>query len=141
MVGESARVENYANPDLILNWRGYGDCMITGKMARASISRVDAGSLRTGLRTWGMDITLIAASAYRGILNFRKYINVGDGEETTSDVVFLVDGQSEKRFDVHGKVGFPFFGQLILDCMNRTRECPDAGTLLQGSRIRACWHK
>ena len=34
--------------------------------------------------------------------------------------MFLVTKQGEKRFDVQGKVGFPFFGQLILDCIHRT---------------------
>ena len=37
-----------------------------------------------------------------------------------SDSLYLVTKQGEKRFDVQGKVGFPFFGQLILDCVNRT---------------------
>ena len=32
----------------------------------------------------------------------------------------MVNGEGEHRFDVSGKVGFPFFGQLILDCLNRT---------------------
>ena len=36
------------------------------------------------------------------------------------DHVLLVNGEKETRFDVAGKVGFPFFGQLILDCLNRT---------------------
>lgn len=49
----------------------------------------------------------------------RKYINVAE-EPAVSDAVFLVNDKGEKRFDVCGKVGFPFFGQLILDCINRT---------------------
>ena len=36
------------------------------------------------------------------------------------DSVYLVNRDGEQRFDVAGKVGFPFFGQLILDCLNRT---------------------
>lgn len=114
-VVESARVENYANPDHP-ELEDYGDCMITGKNGTSFYFRVDWFT-PDGLRTWGDGRTLIIGT--KGTIELRKYINVGE-EETTSDVVFLVDGQSEKRFDVHGKVGFPFFGQLILDCMNRT---------------------
>ena len=28
--------------------------------------------------------------------------------------------KGEQHIPVNGKVGFPFFGQLILDCLNRT---------------------
>ena len=34
--------------------------------------------------------------------------------------VFWVDKAGEHYEDVTGKVGFPYFGQLILDCLNRT---------------------
>ena len=36
--------------------------------------------------------------------------------------MYLVNHKGEKHFNVHGKVGFPFFGQLILDCLNRTEK-------------------
>ncbi len=32
----------------------------------------------------------------------------------------MANNKEETSFDVRGKVGFPFFGQLILDCLNRT---------------------
>jgi hypothetical protein len=31
-----------------------------------------------------------------------------------------VDQQREQHFDVAGQVGYPFFGELIRDCLNRT---------------------
>jgi len=34
--------------------------------------------------------------------------------------VYLVNGKGEQYFNATGTVGFPFFGQLILDCLNRT---------------------
>ena len=36
------------------------------------------------------------------------------------DHLLLVNGKGEQHIACHGKVGFPFFGQLILDCLNRT---------------------
>ncbi|EDY15990.1 dehydrogenase [Chthoniobacter flavus Ellin428] len=40
--------------------------------------------------------------------------------EQTSDHLYLVDGKGEHHIRCHGEVGYPFFGQLILDCLNRT---------------------
>ena len=34
--------------------------------------------------------------------------------------MFLVNKEGEFHYEVSGKVGFPFFGQLILDCIHRT---------------------
>ena len=34
--------------------------------------------------------------------------------------VFLVNGKGEKYVNATGVTGYPFFGQLILDCLNRT---------------------
>ena len=34
--------------------------------------------------------------------------------------MFLVNQDGEQHFAVAGKVGYPFFGQLILDCIYRT---------------------
>ncbi|MCX6979063.1 MAG: gfo/Idh/MocA family oxidoreductase, partial [Verrucomicrobia bacterium] len=33
---------------------------------------------------------------------------------------FLVDHHGEHHIRCHGEVGYPFFGDLILDCLNRT---------------------
>lgn len=35
-------------------------------------------------------------------------------------MVYLVNKEGEFRYPVAGKVGFPYFGQLILDCIRRT---------------------
>ena len=32
----------------------------------------------------------------------------------------MVNKEGEQHFEVAGKVGYPYFGQLILDCINRT---------------------
>ncbi len=36
------------------------------------------------------------------------------------DQVYLVDGAGEHHFSVRGKVGYPFFGELVRDCLDRT---------------------
>ena len=41
-------------------------------------------------------------------------------DDPAGDHVYLVNNDGEQHFAVHGKVGYPFFGQLILDCIHRT---------------------
>jgi predicted dehydrogenase len=69
-----------------------------------------------GLRTWGDGRTFILGT--EGYMEVRKYLNVG--AEAEGDHLFLVDGNGEHHMRCQGEVGFPFFGQLILDCLNRT---------------------
>ena len=54
----------------------------------------------------------------RGYIELRKYVDITRG--TGENQLFLVDDQGEKHFSLAGQVGYPFFGQLILDCLNRT---------------------
>jgi hypothetical protein len=54
----------------------------------------------------------------KGYIELGKYVDVG--RERTGDHVYLVDDHGEQHLNVAGKVGFPFFGKLILDCLNRT---------------------
>ena len=34
--------------------------------------------------------------------------------------IIIVDGKGEYHLNVTGKVGYRFFGEMILDCLNRT---------------------
>ena len=54
-----------------------------------------------------------------GTIEIRKYIDVA-AEQPGGDWVFLVNGKGEARISASGVTGFPFFGQLILDCLHRT---------------------
>jgi hypothetical protein len=36
--------------------------------------------------------------------------------------VYLVNHEGEKHFECQGKVGYPFFGAFILDCLNGTEK-------------------
>ena len=69
-----------------------------------------------GLGTWGDGRTLILGT--EGYIELRKYIDVGTNEGANQ--VILVNGERERKFSVSGQVGYPFFGELILDCINRT---------------------
>jgi hypothetical protein len=69
-----------------------------------------------GLRTWGDGRTVILGTT--GYIELRKYIDVA--RDSGGDQLFLVTAEGERNLSLAGKVGFPFFGQLILNCLNRT---------------------
>jgi hypothetical protein len=54
----------------------------------------------------------------KGYIELRKYLDVA--RDKTGDNVYIVDETGERHVNVTGQVGFRFFGQLILDCLNRT---------------------
>jgi predicted dehydrogenase len=110
----SARVANYANrqyPEL----EDFGDATLVADNGATFYFRVD-WLTPGGLRTWGDGRTLILGT--EGYIEMRKYIDIG--REGDGDHLFLVNGEQEQHFALHGKVGFPFFGQLVLDCLNAT---------------------
>ena len=109
-----SRIGNYATPQHP-ELDDFGDCMITGKKGTTNYFRVDWFT-PDGLRTWGDGRTLIIGT--KGYIELRKYINIGT-EMEGGDHVFLVNGNSEKYYNAEG-AGYPFFGQLILDSLNRT---------------------
>jgi hypothetical protein len=71
-----------------------------------------------GLGAWGDGRTIILGSD--GYIEMRKYLDVA--RDPAGDQIYLVDHRGERHLSVHGTVGFPFFGQLILDCLNRTEK-------------------
>lgn len=70
-----------------------------------------------GLQMWGDGRLFILG--VEGFIEQRKYMNLGV-KGSGGGHVFMANGKEETYFHVEGKVGFPFFGQLILDCLNRT---------------------
>jgi predicted dehydrogenase len=110
----SARVANYANqqyPEL----EDFGDATLIADNGATSYFRVD-WLTPGGLRTWGDGRTVILGT--EGYIEMRKYIDVS--REAEGDHLFLVNSESEQHFALSGKIGFPFFGQLILDCLHGT---------------------
>lgn len=69
-----------------------------------------------GLRAWGDGRTFVLGT--EGSLELRKYLDVA--REAEGDHIYLVDARGEHHLRVHGQEGFPFFGQLIRDCLDGT---------------------
>ena len=110
-----SQVGNYNHPDYP-ELEDFGDAVLLGDNGTTQHFRVDWFT-PDGLSTWGDGRTFILGT--EGYIELRKYVNVGTNDGT-SNHVFLVNGQGEQHFEVTGKVGYPYFGRLILDCINRT---------------------
>ena len=109
-----AAVGNFANPDTP-ELEDFGEASLLGNNGATNYVRVDWFT-PDGLSTWGDGRTFILGT--RGYLELRKYVNVG--ADRKGDNLILVDEKGEHFINVAGKVGFRFFGELILDCLNRT---------------------
>ena len=110
-----SKIANYANadtPDL----DDYGDATLVGENGSSFIFKVHWFT-PDGLPTWGDGRTFITGE--KGSIEVRKYLNVGE-KDSEGDHVILVTDEGVEHHKVRGKVGFPFFGEMILDCINRT---------------------
>lgn len=110
----SSQVANYSNPDHP-ELEDFGDASLVADNGATNYFRVDWFT-PDGLGAWGDGRTFILGT--RGYIELRKYLDVG--RENESDQLYLVDGQGERHIRTRGTVGFPYFGQLILDCLERT---------------------
>lgn len=109
-----SQIANYNHP-AYPELDDFGDALLVADNGASGYFRVDWFT-PDGLRTWGDGRLFLLGT--EGYIELRKYVDVGGPGQ--GDHVLLVNGEKETRFDVAGKVGFPFFGQLILDCLNRT---------------------
>ncbi|MDM5340380.1 Gfo/Idh/MocA family oxidoreductase [Fictibacillus enclensis] len=112
----SSKVGNYSSKDYP-ELEDYGDATLVSDNGATQYFRVD-WLTPDGLRTWGDGRTFILGT--EGYIEIRKYINVAS--EDSGDHLYLVNGEGEQHFHLTGKVGYPFFGELILDCRNRTEK-------------------
>lgn len=109
-----SKVGNYHHPQYP-ELEDFGDATLLADNGATNYFRVDWFT-PDGLSTWGDGRTIILGTD--GYIELRKYVDVA--REPTGDHLYLVDQQGEQHIPVAGKVGYPYFGQLILDCLNRT---------------------
>ncbi|MEK5441244.1 Gfo/Idh/MocA family oxidoreductase [Fredinandcohnia sp. FSL W7-1320] len=109
-----SKIANYNHPQYP-ELDDFGDATLVGDNGATNYLRVDWFT-PDGLRTWGDGRIFIIGM--EGTIEIRKYIDLA--RANNGNHVFLVNKDGEQYFNVSGKVGFPFFGQFILDCMNRT---------------------
>ncbi|MGG1552794.1 Gfo/Idh/MocA family protein [Paenibacillus ferrarius] len=93
----------------------FGDATLIADNGATGYFRVDWFTPE-GLSTWGDGRTVILGTD--GYIELRKYVDIG--RHPQGNHVYLVNAEGEHHLQVSGQVGYPYFGQLILDCMNRT---------------------
>jgi predicted dehydrogenase len=93
----------------------FGDATLVADNGATCYFRVDWFT-PDGLSTWGDGRTFILGTD--GYIELRKYVDVA--RDQTGDHLYLVDHTGERHIPVHGTVGFPYFGQLIRDCLDGT---------------------
>jgi len=109
-----ARAENYAHPEHP-QLEDFGEAALVADNGAGSYFRVDWFT-PDGLSTWGDGRTFVLGS--EGTIELRKYVDLAVAP--TGEHLLLVNREGERRFALAGQVGFPFFGELILDCLERT---------------------
>ena len=125
-----SHVGNYAHPEYP-ELEDFGECSIVGKKGSTNYFRVDWFT-PDGLGTWGDGRTFIVGT--EGFIEIRKYINIGTGM-VDENHVFLANGKGEKYVNATGVTSFPFFGQLILDCLNRTENAMTQAHALKAAEL------
>ncbi|MFK4761167.1 Gfo/Idh/MocA family protein [Microbacterium sp. ZW T5_45] len=110
----SSTVANYAHPETP-GLQDFGDAHVVLDNGTTGYVRVDWFTPE-GIDVFGDGRTLLLGTD--GYIELRKYIDIttdnGGGQ------VLLVDDEGQHRFDATGMTGYPYFGQLIRDCLDRT---------------------
>ncbi|MHB1497013.1 MAG: Gfo/Idh/MocA family protein [Acidimicrobiales bacterium] len=109
-----SRVANYSHQEYP-GLEDFGDCSLVADNGAAGYFRVD-WLTPDGLSTWGDGRMFLLGTD--GYIELRKYVDVA--RDLGGDQVYMVDGKGEHHFSVRGQVGYPFFGQLVRDVLERT---------------------
>jgi predicted dehydrogenase len=109
-----SQIANYAHPDYP-QLDDFGDAMLTADNGASGYFRVDWFT-PDGLSNWGDGRTFILGT--EGYIELRKYLNLTVAPQ--GGRVFLANHKEETYYDINGKIGYPYFGQLIQDCLLRT---------------------
>jgi predicted dehydrogenase len=125
----AAQIDNYANPDHP-GIDDFGDCTLRGDNGTTGYFRVDWFT-PDGLSSWGDGRTFIMGT--EGFIELRKYIDIG--KSTKGGHLFLANQKTETYIDTNDRVGFPYFGQLILDCLNRTENAMTQAHTFKASEL------
>jgi hypothetical protein len=108
-------VANFHHPEYP-ELEDFGEASLTADNGASGYYRVDWFT-PGGLRTWGDGRTFIFGT--KGTVELRKYVDLA-AADPSGDQLYLVNESGEHHISCAGKIGYPFFGELILDCLNRT---------------------
>jgi predicted dehydrogenase len=111
-----SKVGNYNNPETP-ELEDFGDASLVADNGVTNYFRIDWFTPEAS-PAWGDGRLMILGT--KGTIEVHKYYNpFTDG---SGDSVYLLNDMVNTHYQVSGKVGCPFFGELILDCLNRTEK-------------------
>jgi len=124
-----ARAENFGHPEHP-EFEDYGEAVLRLSNGMACHSRVDWFT-PAGTPAFGDGRTFLVGT--QASAEVRKYVDPGTGNK--GEVLIVTDARGEHVLRLKGKIGFPFFGQLILDCLNRTQLAMTQEHMFAASRL------
>jgi len=110
-----SQVANYHHPEHP-ELDDFGDAMLVMDNGATGYFRCDWFT-PDGLQGWGDGRSIILGT--EGFIEQRKYMQLGE-PQSTGGHLYLANGEQETAFHLTGEVGYPYFGELVLDCLNRT---------------------
>ena len=110
----SSRIGNYSHKQYP-EFDDFGDCNLLGANGATGYFRVDWFT-PSGVKPFGDGRTFIMGTD--GYIEVRKYTDIGVSDVGENMIVSTNDGV--EKLCVAGKIGLPYFGQLILDCLEGT---------------------
>ncbi len=108
----------------------FGEFALAGDNGASFFSRVDWFT-PAGMDVWGDGRTFILGTS--GAMEARKYTDLG--RRSPASLLFLTDESGTREIDCLGKVGFPFFGQMILDVLNRTEHAMTQAHIFKAAEL------
>ena len=107
-----------------------GEMAMIGDNGASFYSRVD-WCTPDGMPVWGDGRTFITGS--QGSIEIRKYVDLA--RSTPASIILLADGEGVKEIDCLGNIGFPFFGQMILDSLNDTETAMSQAHIFKAAEL------
>ena len=126
---KQAAVGNYANANTP-EFEDFGEASLLGDNGTSNYVRVDWFT-PPGLSTWGDGRLVILGT--KGYIELRKYVDIARDKQ--GDQLYLVDDKGEQHLNVAGQVGFPFFGDLVLDCLQRTERAMSQAHVFKAAEL------
>lgn len=124
-----ARVNNFNNaehPQL----EDFGEFSLRGDNGASFYSRVDWFTPQ-GMPVWGDGRTFILGT--NGTLELRKYVDLD--RQAPASLILAADQSAVQSIDCLNRVGFPFFGQMILDVLESTERAMTQAHIFKATEL------
>lgn len=124
-----ARAANLNNAD-VPGLEDFGEFALVGDNGATFYARLDWFT-PDGLPVWGDGRSFVLGA--EGTLEVRKYLD--PSRDAPASIIVKADGQGVASVDCLGKVGYPFFGRLILDALNGTETAMSQAHIFRAAEL------